>query len=447
MARIGDRDVRPFVFEAAHVRVLMRGGVRVPGVDFDDPAEAIRFVRVARVVRIESVDIGFPPVGRVFAVETVALIGRRGALRLEVRVEVLLTGHQSAPGREPARAVAESALRLVTVRIVLRPQQIGTGGGTGELVFGVDEEPAVLLSVDIDRPRRLLVRADEFGNGQSVGFTADRPLIGSVHVLGVHDGVVRVFLVGEEHGPVGVIGVDLDGQEVVVVAELAALRLWALILRVKFRRVGKQGVSPADDRMPGVAFGDDEFVDLMLDRVDGGEGQTACGGCGGRACGRTRCGGHCDGQGTGSRGTENRATAELRIDDIAEIPICRCVAGGLEAGVVALQCARDGAALATHMVGHRQKGSHRFSPCIGYLPSPGPARHRGRNREGSPGRDCHRQAALELPVGELPVNPAGRVSVPFACPSFGSWSQSGAPGLSRSRRGRALPGQGIRRRR
>src|SRR5699024_8505556 len=141
--------------------------------------------------------------------------------------------------------------------------------------------------------------AGELDHGQSVCLAADRPLVCLANVVGIHDGVVRVLLVGEQHGPVRVIVVDLDREVVVVVPELPALGLRALVVRVDAGRIGEQRGSPPHDRAPGIAFGDDELVDVVVDRIDGGEVEASCGGGRGTASGGARGGGHRDGQGSG----------------------------------------------------------------------------------------------------------------------------------------------------
>src|SRR5699024_1080207 len=183
-----------------------------------------------------------------------------------------------------------------------------------------------------------------------------------------------------------------------------------LVVRVEPGRIGKQRVAPTHDRVPGAAFGDDELVDVVVDRIDGGEVEASSGG--GAASGRARCGAHRDGQGSGGRGSEDGTAAELGVDDIAEVPVRGGVARGLEAGVIAFQGAGDWAAFASYMVGHRQKASHRCSPRFG-VGTASRARDLGRwAPEGSLDRASHRQLARFQPTDERRVNPARSVRIP-----------------------------------
>src|SRR5699024_12580172 len=97
----------------------------------------------------------------------------------------------------------------------------------------------------------------------------------------------RLLMVRYHGSPLGVIAVDVNREVVVVVPDLPAMGLRALVVRVEPGRIGKQRVAPTHARVPGVAFGDDELVDVVVDRIDGGEVEASSG-CG-AASGRARC--------------------------------------------------------------------------------------------------------------------------------------------------------------
>ena len=108
-----------FVAEAAERGVLHRHRSRIEGIDLDDPAEAVRLVRL--LVDIEAVDElapGLPQARHAVAVIALGLsaaepCGRLTALRAErapeIAVEIFLGGEIGAPRRDPSGAIIERA--------------------------------------------------------------------------------------------------------------------------------------------------------------------------------------------------------------------------------------------------------------------------------------------------------------------------------------------------
>jgi hypothetical protein len=197
---------------------------------------------------------------------------------------------------------------------------------------------------------------------------ADLPDVGGGHRGREHDGLVRVFVVGEQHSTAALAAGEFeDVGVVVVVAELPCLGCSALVVEVEVRGVVEDRVTPADHGLPGEAFRNREGVDGGIHRSDGGElelgravavlgcrGQAGAAGHGGlgRGQGRTER----DGEGTGGAEAQGGAAGHGRGGDVAEVAVRAGVADLARAGVVALQRAGDGAALAFGVAEHGQQG-------------------------------------------------------------------------------------------
>ncbi len=105
--------------EAAESGVLHRHGARVEGIDFHDPAETVRLVRL--LVDIETVlklPPSLPEAGNAIARITLGLVAaeslrpgstRHAMVRPEVAVEILLRSEVGAPGRFSAGTIVERA--------------------------------------------------------------------------------------------------------------------------------------------------------------------------------------------------------------------------------------------------------------------------------------------------------------------------------------------------
>ena len=368
VAGFGHDHVGALVLEAAQRGVLLRGRRRVEGVDFHDPAEAVGLVGGAGVAGVEARVVEFPLSRRGLVGQPVALVLGRGAGRDEVPVEVLLAGEDGAPGGGAAGAVAQRAEDAAPGGVGGGPDQRRAGHRAGELVRRVVEVAAVQPGALDVGPRRVLVLAFQLDDGEPVRGGADLPDIGGGHRGREHDGLVGVFVVGEQHGAAALAAGDLeDVGVVVVVAELPRLRRRGLVAEVEVRGVVEDRVTPADHGLPGEAFRDGDGVDGGIHRGDGGElelgravavlggrGQAGAAGHGGlgRGQGRTER----DGERTGGAEAQGGAAGHGRGGDVAEVAVRAGVADLAGAGVVALERAGDGASLAFGVAEHGEQG-------------------------------------------------------------------------------------------
>ena len=236
--------------EAAKGGVLRRHGGSVEGIDFHDPAEAVRFVRF--LVDIETV-LELPPslpktrnavAGIALGLIAAEVLGtgasRHAMVRPEVAVEVFLRGEIGAPGGPSAGAVVERAEDELACGIGGRLESIMARRRTVDLHLGnARGDAAVVGAVEHDAP--ILALARDLDDAHAMGHHLDVDQLGG-HVLEA-GGVLALADAGEHHLFVGVFVIDAEetaparviereeGDVVVVVAELLqlggrALRRW-----------------------------------------------------------------------------------------------------------------------------------------------------------------------------------------------------------------------------
>ncbi len=194
----------------------------------------------------------------------------------EVLVEVLLAVEGGAPRGGAAGAVVERAEDRAAGRVGGGLQQVAARGGAGdpELAGGV-QAPVEVVAGDRRQPARTALLLDH-DDGQAVRGPGDLDLLAG-RVLGVvaaeHQDFVGVLVVGDEDLAAALPGQRQQGEEVVVVAELAGLGLRGLLLGMEGRGAAQDGLAPADDHVLGVAGGDGDLVGGV--GRDGGEAEAA----------------------------------------------------------------------------------------------------------------------------------------------------------------------------
>src|SRR4028118_1836457 len=118
------------MLEAARGRALLGRGIRIHGIDFDDPAEAVRLVRL--LCEVEALVPLAPGVAIARHAITLVIAHLRmivGKLAPEVAVDVLLAGYPSTPGSDAAGTIVEHAEHTLAggIRVGLHSIMIGSG--------------------------------------------------------------------------------------------------------------------------------------------------------------------------------------------------------------------------------------------------------------------------------------------------------------------------------
>ncbi len=205
-----------FVAEAAERGVLHRHRMRIERIDLDDPAEAVRLVRL--LVDIEAVDElapGLPQARHAVALIALGLSAAEARRRLaalraefapEIAVEIFLGGEIGAPRRDPSGAIVERAEDVPARRIGARLHPLMTGrrsidghrrvGGADAAVVGAVEHgaPPILALRDLDDGDAMGRHFDRDQLGRHVG-KADQVLAGDA---GEHDLLVGIFVIDAE---------------------------------------------------------------------------------------------------------------------------------------------------------------------------------------------------------------------------------------------------------
>ncbi len=272
------------VLEAAERRMLYRRRGRIVGIVFDDPAEAIRFVRL--LLDVEAGEI-IAPRGVHPRLDAVTLIvrGFRRLLRIAVEetVEILLARKNRAPRGDAARAVVERAHDPPAGGIGRGAKTRMTGGGPAQAVSGfLEREAAISLAVAHHRPasgRFLdLDHRKPVRRHVGLGLLARQPfdaIVGLAESL-EHQLGVGVLVVHAKQAARRVLRTPRQrhiGHEVVVVTELTRLRGAALPAKVEFRRAGHDPVAPADEHARAIARRDvDRLVEAMRNLREGEAG-------------------------------------------------------------------------------------------------------------------------------------------------------------------------------
>ena len=348
---LADLDGGALVFEPAEGGVLDGGGIRVVRVDFDDPAEAVGFVRFRAHVPalVEAFPFAVAGAGAdSVAFEAFALLGVVDRVGVgEVLVDVLLAGEDRSPRGLAARAVVQRAADLRTARVGVGAQEFAAGGGAAQLEFGVERDPAVVAARH--RAQSAVAVVLDGDDGQPVRSPRDPHLLLGRVVLVVGGEHVRfggVLVVDHEQ----LLAADLDDfGEVVVVTELLLLGLGGLAVEVELGRVGDDRVAPADHDVLPVPVGDGDRVPVV--GRDGWEAQSDRCGAGGRGCGDCAFGGlrgaaeHCCAAGAERDDTgafQRAAAVDDGVDDVAEVGVLGGVGGLVRALVTAAVPARGG---------------------------------------------------------------------------------------------------------
>src|SRR5699024_1884116 len=147
-AVVGDVDLAGLVLEAAQCGVLDRGGLRVGGVEFDDPEEAVRLVRL--LGDVEAVVVLLPAAVRHVVLDGVAGVLAHQIIVVElvdaaaVLVDVPLDGEHGAARGDAAGAVVEGALDVHAGRVGFGLQQFVAGGRAGGGELGEAGDAAVV---------------------------------------------------------------------------------------------------------------------------------------------------------------------------------------------------------------------------------------------------------------------------------------------------------------
>lgn len=208
------------------------------------------------------------------------------------------------------------------------------------------------MAVDRGELARAVLLLDD-DHGESVRRPGDLDLLtgrtGRI-VSTEHQDLVRVLVVGDQHLTPALTGQRDQGEEVVVVTELARLRLGGLLVRVEAGSSAQDRLAPADHDVLAVAVGDRDLV-VRVGR-DGLEAQATGARSGGLrlAAGAAR-GGHglggphrradeSHGSGGGRHGhhgggPHHRPARQGTGDDVAGVLVVAGVRDLLEAGVTA----------------------------------------------------------------------------------------------------------------
>ncbi|CAO0829468.1 hypothetical protein SMICM17S_09235 [Streptomyces microflavus] len=370
----GQPGLGRLVLEPAQRGPLARGGVRVVRVEFDDPAEAVGLVGLLRQVEppVEPLPLALGGAGA----DPVPLV-HVGVAVGEVLVEVLLAVQRGAPRSRAARAVVEGPEHLAAGAVGGRTQQRASRGRSGDPEFTRGGEPAV-ERVTADRAQlagAVLLLDDD--HGESVRGPGDLHLlargVGRI-VAAEHEDLVRVLMVGDQYLTAALTAEREEREEVVVVTELARLRLGGLLVRVEGGRPAQDRFAPADHHVLAVPVGDGDLVVLIgRDRrepqapgagrgrftgrfvaVPGKRDGLRLGGVGAGQRGRSGCGGDRHDGG----GTHHRAARDGTGDDVARVLVVAGVRGLLEAGVPTAEAAGQRGTPARVGADERQQITH-----------------------------------------------------------------------------------------
>ena len=349
-------NVAGLVLEAAEGGVLDRRGFRVQRVDLNDPAEAVRLVRLLGAV--EAVVEALPLAVGLFVFDAEALEGLLGFLIFdvassEVLVKVLLAGEHGVPRGHATGAVVQGA-------------QDGLALGIG---LGLDQAAALRRADELKRGRGgaaavewaelacVLAGALDLGdlqNGVAVASPADLDLLLGrvVRVVVREHHRLGGVLVGAHVDHAGVVGRVLDeAREVVVEAELLLGIGCGLLVDVELWSTLDDWVAPCDEHGLLVAGRDDDLVlGVGLDGVEkhalcGGQlhlgvGSLAAarsgGGASSRIGGGRRARGKRRGAADGDHGQAAGAQGGAAGDLVAEVFVIRGVFAFTQAGVAAL---------------------------------------------------------------------------------------------------------------
>ena len=266
-AVVRDVNVSGLVLEAAHGRVLHRGGLRVGRVDLDHPAEAVDFVGL--LAEVEAL-VQALPLALGFFLRSIEALQVFLGLALDlglasvgpVLLEVLLARQERAPRGDSARAVIERAANLLAGWVFGGLQQFVASSDAANLKFRLTSDATVQWTEFTLQ----LAGLAHLGNlKDSVPVVGDtdvdlliRRFIGIV--VREHVRLGRVLMRAHVQQPVLILRVLDQTREVVIEAELARRSLCGLVLRIKLRRVFVHRVAPRNQHARCVARWHHQFV-------------------------------------------------------------------------------------------------------------------------------------------------------------------------------------------
>ncbi len=237
------------MLEPAERGVLHGRPGRIVGVDLDDPAEAVRLVRVLRGVEAGIVLV--PAITEARLGDPVAPLRWRHGVAFvdEVAVEVLLAGEVRAPRRDAVRAVVDGAERRPPLGVGGRPQSgmarrgpveadRGPGGHPAGVAGRPDDGPAVVDERDLDDRHAV--------GGLGLGDLLRRP---RRHAADVEQAVVGVLVVHRQEAAAGGRGARREREEVEAVVVHTRL---LLLVGDRVARIGAERRPVGDRVAPGV---------------------------------------------------------------------------------------------------------------------------------------------------------------------------------------------------
>src|SRR5690554_4776827 len=283
---LAERHHRALPAETAHGGALDRRAVRVEGVDFHHPAEAVGLVDLAlvglAVIRggVEALVHRFPGVvGAALAVaDAVALVGRAGGVVGgvavdEVVVEVLFAGQVGAPGGDAHGAVVQGAQHPGAGRITggahapIAAQRAADGhrrhGADAPVVARAGHPLPLAVGTAAD-----LQHADPVGS-LLLAHLIDGALAAAIGQVGIAQAVGvqgRVDVLVVDHQQAMVIGCLLEGEEVHAVMVVTGLQQLCLPVLggvlAPGRGIVQYRIAPAEERLGAVTLGHQHPVEV-----------------------------------------------------------------------------------------------------------------------------------------------------------------------------------------
>ena len=269
-----------FVLEAAERGALDRRRGRIVGIDLDDPAEAVGFVRF--LLDVEAVDMLRPGVpGRLGdAIALVGLgIGHLLGIAAEVAVEILFRRQPGAPRRLAAGAVVQHAQHLAAGRIGRGLEFVVAGRRAGDFHRRRSGNSPSILAVGHDLP--LAALAGDLDDCTAVRRHLDLDLgLGCLEIDGAarsqpgeHQAGIRVFVVHDHQKAITRRTARrqwVKADIVAIIAELLLLGGSRQVAGIEGRRTSHHRIAPADQDLRFVAFGNVmRLVEPVRDLLEG----------------------------------------------------------------------------------------------------------------------------------------------------------------------------------
>ena len=258
-----------FVAETAERGVLDRRRGRIARIDLDDPAEAVRFVRLlvdveARIVAPPAVPRARDAVAR--PAPLLSALGRGLILwpvRHEVAVEILLRRQVRAPGCVAARTIVERAEDAQACRIGRCSQACMAGGGAVERHGRRCRDAAVGFAFEDGTPA--LAFAHDLDDGHAMrGHLDSNVCFGDLRKVcardaldpGEHDFGIDVLVIDAHKATIARVPEREERDVVVVVAEAPCLILAGQLARIERCHVWKERITPTEQDVRRIALGD-----------------------------------------------------------------------------------------------------------------------------------------------------------------------------------------------